>query len=166
MRMINQENAEGSLVGCNHYQEWLLPWWWQGYLTHNHYPVAFADFGMSERAKAWCRQRGELISLNLTCDFITPKEQIDDARIQMWSQIYSSNLWPSRSSWFKKPFALLQAPFKSAIWIDLDCEIHGCLAPLFEYCDNPCGIAVAQEFDFVQEKERSVGLILHARLDA
>lgn len=39
-----------------------------------------------------------------------------------------------RATYFHKPFALLKTPFKKSVWIDIDCQINGSIAPLFDYC--------------------------------
>lgn len=124
---------EGLLVGADITQEWLLPWWWSRYSKHNTHPVAFVDFGMSFEKKRWCQERGALIPLRLFADFIRPQEEIAPEIIADWENLFGKRFWPSRSAWFKKPFALLQTPFAKTLWIDLDCEIRGPIAPLFSY---------------------------------
>ncbi len=121
---------EGILVGCDRNQEWLLSWWWEHYANSNGHPVAFADFGMSEGARAWCKEKGVLISLpNVIHDLkAVPKQKMDE-----WESRAGSGIWPMRPAWFKKPIACLASPFSKTIWIDLDCEIKGCLDSLFHY---------------------------------
>lgn len=149
----------GIIVGCNEAHEKLLPWWWYHYSAHNSYPVTFVDFGMSAKAKNWCRQRGAYILLQESFS-IALKEDVSPERAALWEGLYSPHFWPSRTGWFKKPLALRVSPYAQAIWIDLDCEVRGCVAPLFEYCDNPSGIALAREPDVVQKAEQEHGILV------
>jgi hypothetical protein len=113
---------QGIVVGCDQNQEWLLPWWWKHYSEHNSYPVAFVDFGMSEKAVAWVSERGQYIKLPATA----PLKEISPELLAEWNSTSEQ-----RAAWFKKPFACLHSPSPMSIWIDLDCEIRGGLEPLF-----------------------------------
>jgi hypothetical protein len=135
--------ADGIIVGSDQTQEWLLPWWWDHYARHNSYPVTFIDFGLSLERKAWCRERGELIALRVV-DFATEPEEIAPPLVKEWEGQFGKSFWPSRGVWFKKPLACLRAPFERSIWIDLDCEIRGSVAPLFDLAEHPSGIALAK----------------------
>lgn len=119
----------GVIVASDQGQEWLLPWWWDHYRSRNDFPVAFVDFGMSEKAKRWCRKRGALIPFNGPKNFVTKIE--DPELIQKWEGVYGKNVWTLREAWYNKPFAMLQSPFEKTVWTDLDCEIVGSIAPLF-----------------------------------
>ncbi len=123
-------------------QEWLLPWWWERYSEHNSYPVTFFDFGMTEEARVWCQEKGQLISAPIDTSFVAPRSQIDDALAKEWEGFYGWTVWNSRPSWFKKPFAYLKSPYRKGIWLDLDCEVLGSLEPLFSYN----GLALAREY--------------------
>lgn len=91
-------NGMGVMVGCDREQEWLLPWWWANYDQFNDLPVAFVSMGgMSEDAKKFCREAGELIELG---HGFTP-------------------------AWLGKPLAILNTPFRNTLWMDLDCEVRG-----------------------------------------
>ena len=68
--------SSGILVATDKQIEWMLPWWWHHYSKHNRYPVVFVDLGMTETAKAWCRQRGKLISLECPKNLVVPKDLI------------------------------------------------------------------------------------------
>jgi len=104
---------EGVVVGVAPSQAWMLPWWWHNYRAHNHHPVAFADFGLGPDQQAWCRERGILI-------------EVADI---------------PANGWFRKPFAILRAPFQKILWLDLDTEVKAPIAPLFRYAENPVAIA-------------------------
>lgn len=144
-RPYPKEKPAGIIVGSDLTQEWLLPWWWEKYRTHNDFPVTFVDFGMSKEKRAWCQERGELILLPIADIFVAEKEQVDPTLIDQWEGIYGGRFWPSRSAWFKKPLACLQSPYKRSIWIDLDCEIRGSIKELFSLCEGGDGMALAEE---------------------
>ena len=121
---------QGILVGTDRAQEWLLPWWWERYSRHNDYPVAFADFGMSKEARAWCAERGVVIEVpapevsdvhpTASCSCKRTKKLIESGKIEHFRRI-----------WFKKPVALSLSPFQRTVYLDLDCEVRGKLEPLF-----------------------------------
>ena len=136
---------QGILVASDITQEWLLPWWWNHYSRTNHLPVAFVDFGMSSEMKAWCKDKGIYIHLPVADIFVVDKEEVLPSLIQEWEYIYGKHLWGNRSAWFKKPFACLQSPFQTTIWIDIDCEIRDSIQELFSFSKNPDDLAIARE---------------------
>lgn len=137
--------TKGILIGCDQNQQWMLPWWWKHYSQHNNYPVAFVDFGMSAEAKKWCQSKGHWISLDAPKNFVFPKTLIASDLSTEWEKIYGKDLWQEREKWFYKPFALAQTPFDETIWVDLDCEITGSLAPLFHKIHVHSKMALALE---------------------
>lgn len=140
------EKEVGVLCGAEKSQEWLLPWWWSRYQEHNAFPVTFIDFGMSEKMKAWCRERGELCSVELEHSCISSRDSIDPNLIKEWESIYGQTMWNSRPTWFKKPFALLNSSYERAIWIDLDCEVLGPLDSLFLFLGANADLALVREY--------------------
>ncbi len=137
--------SRGIIVGCDQKQEWMLPWWLSHFKLHNKLPVAFIDFGMTSHAKKWCKAHGTLIPLKAPQDFVYPKNQISSELAGKWEKRYGSHVWSARAGWFYKPFALLQTPFKETIWIDLDCEVLGSLAHLFNKLHQHSQIALARD---------------------
>lgn len=123
---------QGIVVGSDHTQEWILPWWWKRYTQFNSLPVVFFDFGMSEAAKNWCRERGQVIPIPLIAE-PCPQSDVSKKNRDKWIGDYDERIWIARKCWFQKPRALLHSPFKTSIWVDLDCEILGDLSPLFGY---------------------------------
>ena len=104
----------GVVVGVAPSQAWMLPWWWDQFARHNpRVPVAFADFGLGAAERAWCAERGTLIDL------------VD----------------VPATGWFRKPLAILRAPFQRILWLDLDTEVRGAVAPLFACAERPLAIA-------------------------
>ncbi len=139
------EKECGIICGCDQSQEWLLPWWWERYRLSNSFPVSFADFGMSETAKRWCREKGELFNVELEATHIKMKHEIDPEAAHYWEQLYGPEVWKARQNWFKKPFALLNSPYRHSIWIDLDCEVLNNVKDLFLACDQHSQLAMVRE---------------------
>jgi len=129
-------DEDGVIVAADVMQEWLLPWWWEIYRTHNSLPVTFFDFGMSLSMQKWCKERGEYAALPIGGDLVSLKEKVEPSLACQWEQRLGEKFWEMRVSWFKKPLACLQSPYRRTIWSDLDCEIRCSLAPLFRYCEK------------------------------
>lgn len=142
---------KGLLVASDINSEWLLPWWWSRYKTHNHFPVCFIDLGMSCLGKTFCQQHGDVLTFSHTQSMKSPKHLQKE-----WEKNYGRDLWEKRQSWLKKPFALLQTPFKRTLWLDLDCEVLASLATLFEMHGE---IFLAKETTAAHIKERKNGCI-------
>lgn len=125
---------KGVVAGADSTLEWLLPWWWRNYSRYNSLPVAFADFGLSEKTKKWCEQRG--LVFDVPHVDLHPKTNVLE-----WERIYGRTFQQSRPHWFKKPSALLSCPFKVGLWLDIDCEVCAPLLPLFDMLhDAPLGL--------------------------
>jgi hypothetical protein len=122
----------GVVVAADRGAEWLLSWWWECYSKHHNKPVAFIDFGMSDEAKAWCKERGQLIPFAEQSDFVTPKDKLGIKEQLRWESIYGPKVWDARKTWFKKPLAMLQSPFQRSVWLDLDCEVCRPIDAIFE----------------------------------
>lgn len=139
------KECDGVIVGSDQTQEWILPWWWAHYRKTNTHPVTFVDFGLTEEKKQWCRDRGELIHLPVAHIFVAEQEEVAPHDIADWEKQFGPRVWQARTAWFKKPLACLQSPFRRSLWLDIDCEIRTSIAPLFEACDHPSGIAMAKD---------------------
>ena len=145
---------KGVIVGCDKQQEWLLMWWWKHYHKYNRHPVAFIDFCMTAEARKWCAQKGEVIRLERSKDFITPESLIHQDLVTEWETHFGPITWSSRKQRFLKPFAMLQTPFDQTIWIDLDCEITGSISPLFQKIHSHSGLAIGYEKEGRSEEVR------------
>lgn len=161
--------AEGILVGSDATQEWMLPWWWKHYSCHNSYPVVFVDFGLSEEARLWCEERGQLLNLE-HYPLLKEREQLPPQCISQWENAYGTSFWKNRASWFKKPQALLMTPFEKTVWLDLDCEVRGPLASLFLESmelglvpEPSCAHAFLRRFTLIEDNEvcYNSGVILY-----
>ena len=119
-----RDHRPGVVTGCDAAQEWMLPWWWGCYRAHNGFPVAFADFGMSAQARAWCAERGSVI----------------DVQGRRSAGLHTTQM----VAWFRKPLAVLKSPFARTIWLDTDCEVRGDLTPLFD-AEMASGLAAARD---------------------
>lgn len=144
---------EGVLVAADCSQEWLLPWWWKHYQSHNDFPVTFVDLGLSASKKQWCKERGHYFLLPLPDIFVLEKEELSSEQIQRWEEIYGSSFWHSRNAWFKKPMACLQSPYQKTVWLDLDCQVRSCLRPLFNYAKEKNSLAIAKENSIHMQQE-------------
>lgn len=147
---IDFSGGFGLVVGADLSQEWLLPWWYSHYTQHNAYPIAFADFGMSREMQSWCRERGEWISIADAPHFVTEKEEMESKLVEKMERECGREFWASRSAWFKKPLACMRSPFKRTLWVDLDCQICGSLAPLFSLTVE--SIAMARDHEISARK--------------
>jgi hypothetical protein len=126
----------GVLVGADQKQEWMLPWWWWHFSSVNFdCSVAFADFGMSESARRWCEERGQLVFIPNSPALEEPhREDVRTSWEKKWEhQGEKGNLWAFRKAIFKKPSALLASPFHRTLWLDLDCQVRQDLSPLFSF---------------------------------
>lgn len=141
----------GVLVGCDAKQEWLLSWWYSHFRKHN--PacnIAFADFGMSEEARNWCKDKGTLIPVPM----ISTGPLIDGFPYlgKKWEMyIFDKSAWPpvsDRKYWFLKPAAIGLSPFHRTLWIDLDCKIRGNLNPLLSFPLPSAKVAMRPIFRF------------------
>lgn len=126
---------EGIIVAASKEQEDLLPWWWLNYFAYNKYPVSFVDFGMSLKAKKWCKEKGELISLKEIKAFVFK------------SKLLASKSFPKSKHWFKKPLAMISSCYQKTLWLDVDCEVRGPLSSLFaiELKDHEIGMVAEPE---------------------
>lgn len=146
----------GVIVGCDENQEWILPWFWNHYSTHNTLPVLFVDFGLSAEAAQWCKQRGKVISLPSQLPEMKPRIALDPGIVERWEAAYGTGFWKARSCWFKKPFALLQTPFEKTLWLDLDCEVKDDVSPLFSSFTEE--ISLVPEPRYAQEHMRAFSI--------
>ncbi len=151
--------TDGVLVGCDQTQEWMLKWWWQNYARFNSLPVSFIDFGMSQSAKLWCKSKGSIVTFPLQNEYFNYKEQVNSSLRTTWEGSYYGNIWISRKIWLLKPFGLKETPYKRSIWTDIDCETHGNISHLLEYCNNECGFGIVQEPQRSQNNSRHRGIL-------
>lgn len=150
-------SSEGIIVGCDQKQEWLLPWWWKHYSSHNTYPVAFADFGMSPNALTWCEARGTCIKVS---PILVDECNIPASKKESWEDRFGNGIWFCRSTWFNKPLALQNSPFQVGLWLDLDCQVNGSLEPLFNSLVFGAEIALVKEPEFIQRIDQTEGVLL------
>ena len=97
------------LTGCDAKTEWQLPWFIDNYANHCTLPLAVADFGMTEEMYKKIRNNPAVFCIM----DLKPNETL--------------------KGWFLKPAAMLQAPAKSTLWLDTDCEVLTNVEPIFNY---------------------------------
>jgi hypothetical protein len=148
----------GILVGCDKTLECLLPWWWKHFSSHNDIPVAFADFGMSEPARAWCQERGDVICIPLST--LPPDHTIPNHTQTLWNTHYGKGIYQIRAAWFTKPYALLHSPFDAGLWIDIDCKVNGSVESLFPLLEFAGEIGLVQEPAHIQTLLKEQGVLL------
>jgi hypothetical protein len=107
-----RHRARCIVTGCDELHEWMLPWWHENARRHSGLPVVFADFGLSPRALAWCRERGDVVSGGV----------------------------PVANAFLAKPLSIIQSPYAESLWTDLDCEILKPVESIFEDVRSEIGI--------------------------
>lgn len=149
---------KGIIVACDQDQEWLLDWWWGHYSLFNSYPVAFIDFGLSEKGKKWCAAKGEVVFYP---DIFEEKEKnpIPSKKKELWEQLYGKGIWNFRPKFLKKPKACRLSPFLQSIWIDLDCRVLGDVTPLFTLLQLDIEIALQKSPPDYQRMRQEMGLL-------
>jgi hypothetical protein len=150
----------GIIVGCDSRQEWLLPWWWQNYRTHNEYPVVFIDFGMTSEGIAWCQTKGECMSLPPSQVLPAMEGEVSESTKKRWEYRYGGDIWSRRGVWFKKPAALLRSPFQYTIWLDLDCQVKASLEAVFSALYFGIDIALVREPEYIHIIDQLENLLL------
>lgn len=154
-----QQASIGVVVGCNRAGEWLLPWWWMNFSLYNLCPITVVNFGdMSLEALKWCKGRVNIQNLMGDDSFILDKKDIAPRVAKEW-ETRRSNIWFLRKAWFKIPFALLMSPYEKTVWLDLDCQVTGSIAPLFTALEK-ADFAIAPESESQQEQYLAQGDLL------
>ncbi len=142
----------GVITGISANLEFMLPWWWWNYQQYNSYPVLFLDFGLSDKGKKWCSERG-LLSPFIESDFVKKEGEINPDLINDWKKLIAGDPLSARSEWFKKPVGLLHSPFETTLWIDLDCEVRSSLNHIFSLVESSQKIGMARDqFDGLSGK--------------
>jgi hypothetical protein len=151
----------GVLVGTDVSQEWLLVWFYEQFRKHNPTcPIAFADFGMTSDAHAWCKERGTVFRV----------EGFSLCHAENGEFVFRNELWqanplnvadvpPERQYLFYKPIAFAQSPFQRTLWLDLDCQVRGDLSSLLNLPLSPGGVAVASSGKSFFVKNQTKNLI-------
>ncbi len=154
------QGERGILTGCDENQEWMLKWWWEHYRQHNHLPVTFFDFGLSQSARRWCEKRGKTVSVDLPPTLVKQKKCFPKKVQKQWEKLYSLELWRARKGWLSKPFAFLLSTYKYAVWMDVDCQVRRPLDPLFATPLGKDGLAATREVQRAVDHARRCGALL------
>lgn len=148
---------DGIIIAADANQEWLLPWWWHHYSQSNSYPVVIFDLGMTKKAVAWCKKKGDVVQFPLISSF--RKEDVPSKLQLAWEKHQSSHLWKVRSQCLQKPFIFSASPFEKTVWLDIDCMVRGALGPLFHFLNFGMELAIVANLEPVQVRKRERGLI-------
>jgi hypothetical protein len=145
-----EKNSIGIIVGVDAKQEYLLPIFFLNLRLHSDLPITFFDFGMSPYGQDFCNKRGCVITIddslveNLGSQntfFLKQNVLNKDADSPSCNLIQDSenhnfeNYGHLRYMWFKKPVAILTAPYERNLWLDLDCKVTGPLEEIFDSLD-------------------------------
>lgn len=150
----------GVVIASDRKAEWIIPWWWVNYQKHNDFPILIVDLGMSKDARNWCRKIGTVVNLDYPQLFVSPKELVpDNLKAFIKKHVFIKDIWSVRKQWFKKPFAMLQTPFRETVWLDLDTEILGNIEGLFKEHKKGPGISMVAESSKTSEKWKIQGFI-------
>lgn len=103
--MSSPDLSKAFMLGSDANTEWMLPWFIENYKKHNDIPLTVCDFGMSEGMLEWLEEN---------------VQSIGEMRIER-------NL----PTWFMKPLAMMNSPYKKTCWIDVDCEVLGDISSIF-----------------------------------
>jgi len=107
--MNASDNSKCILTGSDSTQEWLLPWWYTNVRKHMpHIPIVIADFGLSESFKQKCKNIVQILPVPRT----------------------------TKLTWFMKPKAILDCPYKYTCWMDTDCEVKKPILDIFHYAKD------------------------------
>lgn len=134
-------DADGIMIGSDHAFESWIPWWFANYSKYNNFPITVADLGMSIEMKKWCEDRWEVIPGDVPMSIFKNRMPLIQQKFSKKSKLYPQK----RFCWFKIPFTLLQSPYRRTIWMDLDCLVMGKIDELFDYANNPYGVALGED---------------------
>jgi hypothetical protein len=106
--MSKPDLSQCVLTGCDREAEWMLPWFIKNYYRHNDMPLSVINFGMSPSMLEWL-----------------------ETQVNSIGHLETHTGQPT---WFKKPGAMLNSPYKRTVWIDVDCEILGNISGIWKHC--------------------------------
>lgn len=130
--------SKGILVIADTSREWLLPWWESHVRKYSSLPIAFMDFGMTEKAAAWCKQKGIYIDIShyrkqmeaLECSIPTK---------MFWGQLFSkreTEILDFQPYCHIKSLGMQHTPFEKTLYMDVDCEVRKPMDGLFTALDR------------------------------
>lgn len=151
------KECDGIITGCDRGIQWMFPWWFHCLRKHCDLPVTFIDYGMTESGYNWCKNRGEIIRIKIPVKAMKKRFSMPARFMKVLKRKQDILiLQTKRLAWFKKPFALLQTPFKRTVWLDVDCEVRGCISPLFLLADEEIGLSLSPENKIVEKRRDGI----------
>lgn len=160
----NSDHSEGVIVGCDWKFQTMIPWWWNHYQKRNNHPVAFIDLGFSDTMRRFCHTKGQVVSLWIPKYLFKNRYPIPRSIKKEIKQNEIRQLLLQRTTYFHKPFAMLQSPFQKTIWIDIDCQVNGSIAPLFDLVDQDIALTPMSPYKHqhpTQTKDLSENRVLY-----
>jgi hypothetical protein len=113
------DNGPCVVTGADAVQQDLLPFWHKCLRQANsEVPIVFCDFGMTQQARTWCKQRGHLHQIPVR---------------------------KKRSAWFSKPLGILAAGYQTIIWLDVDMEVKADISMLWKNLLPATGLGVTHD---------------------
>ena len=94
------------ITGCDHTNEWMMPWFVENYKKHNTAPLIFADFGVSDINKI--------------------------KSLHNFHAIMNAQSDNGGKGWFKKPKVMCSSPAHKTVWLDTDCQVLTNIEDIFD----------------------------------
>ncbi|CRX38708.1 hypothetical protein [Estrella lausannensis] len=156
----------GVITGGDRQIEYLIPWWLDCFKKHSRLPVLFCDLGLSPKAREWVSQFFELLPLDISQDLFKKRFQEKEPSFENLDENARLYREKMRIAWFKKPFILLQTPFKRSLWLDIDCEVQNDINPLFAFAEKSTAMAaLTPAAEHISTSKKAYGLIAHEGVD-
>lgn len=153
-------NERGVIVGCDQNLEWLLPWFFENYSTHNTTPITFFDFGMSEYGKNFCKMHGRYLSLETLKEKHKCFSELSDEDLGQFSITHPLDYMKiCHKAWMKKPLACLYTPYETTIWIDIDCKVRKNIDGLFDLLAPESQICLSLDHPYTTHLKKITGII-------
>lgn len=106
--MSEVDLSKAFMVGSDANTEWMIPWFVENYKKYNDIHLTVVDFGMTDNMLNWIEQN---------------VGSIGDMRVDTGGM----------PTWFLKPVAMMNSPFKKTCWLDTDCEVLGDISGIFNH---------------------------------
>ncbi|CDR33460.1 glycosyltransferase [Criblamydia sequanensis] len=140
---------KGIVTGCNQTLEWMLPWWYDHVRKQSSLPICFCDFGLSEKGRAWCEDKGLVIQTLPPIEILKNRVSVPDYyQAEKLSFTELIIFQKKRIVWFSKPFALLATPFNHSVWLDIDCEVKKDISYFFDYLEKNQSLSLSSSPDY------------------
>ncbi|NDD58968.1 MAG: hypothetical protein EBZ47_06955 [Chlamydiae bacterium] len=158
---------EGIITGCDKAQEWMLPYFYKKYAEFNQRPISFIDFGMSNKAKEFCRSIGNLYPLQFPKKYIPSPCNVSSSIQALWNHASgrgdNSLFWYKYAKYHHKPLAFLMTPYKNTLWLDVDCEVMKDLSAVFDKIQASPSLCIVPRLKSCQKEYIAKGLAIEGQ---